>query len=376
LAAVGDSSGPSRRHPVTIELQGRYGLAEVPSLWRTLQSATLRLRAGDQVRVDLSRVDQLDGAAVGVLDHARRELERRGVAFDLASASPNLQELIRSHASAEDVGRGPPEDEGKGLLWHAGRDTIELAREMGLSMVFVGRLARSLPRALRLPASVNWRMVPSLVEHAGADAVPIIALVQFLVGTVTAYEASLQLKRFGATIYIADLVGASIVREFGPLITAVIVTGRTGAAFAAELGTMSVSEEVNALRVLGIDPLRFLVLPRMLALAAVVPFLTLLGDFMGILGGMLIAAFALGITPPEYMSETRSVVFASDIFWGVVKSFAFSLAIGAIACQQGLAASGGASGVGRRTTSAVVSTLVAIICIDSLFAPFVQGRYR
>lgn len=372
---MAESTGTRTRQPVTIELRGRYTLAEVAALWRTLESATHLLGEGDQVRVDLSGVDHADGAAIALLEHARRDLGRRGVAFALASVPDRLQDLIRIHGGPEEVGKEQPRQEGAGLLWRTGQGTVALGREIRKWLAFVGGLVRTLAGAARQPGSVNWRVVPSLFEQAGADAVPIIAGVDFLIGVVTAYEASLQLRRFGATLYVADLVGASVVRELGPLITAVLVTGRTGAAFAAELGTMSVSEEVDALRAMGIDPMRFLVIPRMLAISMALPLLTLLGDCTGIFGGLLLARLTLGMTAPAYMNETRGMIFAPDIFWGVLKSFAFALAIGSIACQQGLAASGGASGVGRRTTSAVVASVTAVICIDALFAPFFRGHY-
>jgi phospholipid/cholesterol/gamma-HCH transport system permease protein len=192
-------------------------------------------------------------------------------------------------------------------------------------------------------------------------------LINFLMGLVMAYQSSAQLKQFGANQYVADLVGVSMTRELGPLMTAIIICGRSGAAFAAELGTMKVSEEVDALRTLGVMPLRYLVMPRMLGLVLVSPLLVLLADAVGIAGGAVVAALSLDITPTAYLIQLKSAVKPSDIVSGLIKGMVFSGAVALISCQQGLATSGGAEGVGRRTTGAVVSILFALIVLDAIF---------
>jgi phospholipid/cholesterol/gamma-HCH transport system permease protein len=205
------------------------------------------------------------------------------------------------------------------------------------------------------------------MERSGADAVPIVLLINFLIGFVMAYQGALQLEQFGASIFVADLVGLSVTRELAPLMTAIIVCGRTGAAFAAELGTMKVSEEVDALRTLGFMPVRFLVIPRVVGLLLVAPLLTLLADAVGILGGVMVGALILDITPTAYWVQTLSAVGGWDVLSGVLKSIVFAGTIAVIACQQGLATSGGAEGVGRRTTSAVVWILFSLILLDAAF---------
>ena len=215
------------------------------------------------------------------------------------------------------------------------------------------------------PRSANWRELPATMERTGADAVPIVVLINFLVGFVMAFQAAVQLKQFGANIFVADLVGISVTRELGPLMTAIVVCGRSGAAFAAELGSMKVNEEIDALRTMGFGPMRYLVLPRTLALILVLPLLTLLADVAGMLGGLVVGVWNLDLTVRGYLNETARVVSLWDISSGLIKSVVFALAIALIACQQGLATTGGAEGVGRRTTSAVVLTLFALILIDA-----------
>jgi phospholipid/cholesterol/gamma-HCH transport system permease protein len=208
------------------------------------------------------------------------------------------------------------------------------------------------------------------MERTGADAVPIVVLINFLVGFVMAFQGAVQLKQFGANIFVADLVALSVARELGPLMTAIIVCGRSGAAFAAELGTMKVSEEIDALRTMGFGPIRYLVLPRTVALMLVMPMLTLLADLVAIGGGLLVGILSLDLTISAYLGETRSALTLWDVLSGVLKSVVFALAISLISCQQGFATTGGAEGVGRRTTSSVVASLFALILIDAGFTVF------
>jgi phospholipid/cholesterol/gamma-HCH transport system permease protein len=197
--------------------------------------------------------------------------------------------------------------------------------------------------------------------------VPIVVLINFLVGFVMAFQGAVQLKQFGANIFVADLVGISVTRELGPLMTAIIVCGRSGAAFAAELGSMKVSEEVDALRTMGFGPMRYLVLPRLVALVLAIPVLVLLADFVGILGGMVVGLTSLDLTVVGYILETKRALSVWDVYSGIVKSVVFGVAIALIACQQGLATTGGAEGVGRRTTSSVVTTFFVLVMLDAGF---------
>jgi phospholipid/cholesterol/gamma-HCH transport system permease protein len=235
---------------------------------------------------------------------------------------------------------------------------------------FFGDMILAVVGLLKEPRTANWREVPHIMERAGADAVPIVSLINFLVGFVMAFQGAVQLKQFGANIFVADLVGLSVTRELGPLMTAIILCGRTGAAFAAELGSMQVSEEIDALRTMGFGPFRYLVLPRAFGLMLAAPLLTLLADLVGIAGGLVVALTSLNLTIGGYVNETRQAVDVWDVFSGVLKSVVFALAIALISCQQGFAAEGGAEGVGRRTTSSVVSILFALILLDAGFTIF------
>jgi phospholipid/cholesterol/gamma-HCH transport system permease protein len=232
---------------------------------------------------------------------------------------------------------------------------------------FFGEMVVSAVGLLRHPRSGHLKEVPSLVERTGADAIPIVVLINFGVGFVMAFQAAKQLKMFGANIYVADLVGLSITRELAPLMTAIIVAGRSGAAFAAEIGTMKVGEEIDALRTIGLRPFAWLVVPRTIALLIVMPFLVLIADLVGVLGGLFVGVTSLDLSVQGYVNETKKAVELWDVEHGLVKSVAFALAIALVACQQGFSASGGAEGVGRRTTSTVVTCLFALVTLDALF---------
>src|SRR5581483_10399324 len=172
----------------------------------------------------------------------------------------------------------------------------------------------------RRPKSVDWRSVPALAERAGMDGVTIVLLLNFLVGFVMAFQSARQLQNYGANVYVADVVGISVTRELAPLMTAIIMSGRSGAAFAAELGTMRVSEEIDALRTMGFAPAPFLILPRVIALAMIAPVLTLIGDIVGVAGGAVVAASSLDVSPRGYLAELKSAIFVSDVWTGLVKS--------------------------------------------------------
>jgi phospholipid/cholesterol/gamma-HCH transport system permease protein len=253
-----------------------------------------------------------------------------------------------------------------GILDQIGRETRAMFGE-SRALDFVGDVVFAGSQALRRPRSVNWADVARLMERAGADGLPIVLMLNFLVGLVTGFQAAVQLQQYGANLYVADLVGLSVTRELAPLMTAIIVAGRSGAAFSAELGTMRVNEEIDALRTLGLDPYHFLVFPRVIALVLVLPLLTILADVAGVAGGLLVALLHLDVPLQAYLLQTRNVVHSWDVFSGILKTVFFATSIALIACQRGLATTGGAEGVGRATTSAVVTSLFAIVVLDAIF---------
>lgn len=213
---------------------------------------------------------------------------------------------------------------------------------------------------------IRWKSTFEQMVRIGVESIPIVCLIAFFVGLIIAMQSAYQLKKFGATIYVANLVAVSIIRELSPLLTAIVITGRSGSAMTAEIGTMKVYEEIDALKTMGFNPVKFLVVPRTLAMLIMLPCLTITADLIGIFGGYLIATFSLDITSIRYIDQTISALVFKDLFSGLVKSVFFALIIAKIGCYEGLIVEGGAEGVGKSTTQSVVTSIFLIIGADVL----------
>src|SRR4051812_36965710 len=311
---------------VRIELRGPLTIEEAPALWMRLSELLENSAGKTRVQIDNSGVTAIDGACTALLVHLRSELKSRGVHCEFTGGSPAVRQLVDLYG-----GRRRPKPRrarrAASAVEQVGRTTVAMFDELLAVLDFFGRLVRAVWFSLRHPRQINFRDIGLTMERAGADAAPIVMLINFLIGFVMAYQSALQLKQFGANIYVADLVGLSMTRELGPLMTAIIVCGRTGAAFAAELGSMKVNEEIDALSTMGFRPMRFLVLPRTLALLLVLPLLTIMADAVGMIGGLVVGRLSLDVSVTAYITETRKAVALWDIFSGVLKSGAFALAI-------------------------------------------------
>jgi phospholipid/cholesterol/gamma-HCH transport system permease protein len=234
-------------------------------------------------------------------------------------------------------------------------------------LTFHGELLLEMARSLLSPRSVRWSNVFSVAETAGVNAVPIVSLVSFLVGLIIAFQAAMLMKIFGAEIYVADLIGLAVIRELGPLISGIVLAGRSGSAFSAELAAMKAAEEVDAISTMGLSPVRELALPRVLAALITTPMVTVIASFMGVLGGSFVL-LAMGYAPGVYWAGAISQVSMAAFFIGIFKSFVFGFTMAAVGCQRGLAAGDGPGAVGMATTSGVVANIVLIVVLDSLFA--------
>ncbi len=362
---LSDAKGEARQ----VSLRGTLTFAGAADIWSRIRTGTATLKEGDEIDFDVSQAGAIDGGTMALLVHLRGELAARGVRAEFTGAAEPIQALIHLYKGDIDATKRKKR-KAESLLAHVGRATVQFFEEVQGVLGFFGSAVLAAFGLLREPRTGNWKAILPTMERSGADAVPIVVLINFLVGFVMGFQGATQLKQFGANLYVADLVGLSVTRELGPLMTAIILCGRSGAAFAAELGSMCVSEEIDALRTMGFGPIRYLVLPRMVALMLVLPLLTLLGDLMGMLGGLVVGISSLGLTFGGYLFETQKAVSMWDVFSGLIKSVVFAMAISLISCQQGFATTGGAEGVGRRTTASVVSILFALIILDAGFTMF------
>ena len=254
------------------------------------------------------------------------------------------------------------------ILARVGLLALEAVAEGRRMLAFLGEITLSFARFLRGKARFRARDFWLLVQQTGADALPIVTLISFLVGTIFAFVGAIQLEKFGATIYVADLVGIAIVREMGAVMTAIVMAGRTGAAFAAQLGTMKVTQEIDALSTMGFDPLDFLVLPRVVALCLMMPLLCLYSDALGVVGGAVIGVFMLKIPLLTYFNETFHAVSLSNLGGGVLKASVYGVLVALSGCLRGLQSGSSSSAVGDAATSAVVTGIVLIISACGLFA--------
>jgi phospholipid/cholesterol/gamma-HCH transport system permease protein len=254
------------------------------------------------------------------------------------------------------------------LLLRLGNSTTGLLQQGGALLRFLGETALAVALSLRQPRRIRLRPIAFNLQSAGLDALPIVGLLAFLLGTVVAYQGANQLRTYGANIFVADLVGLSMLREFAPLITAIIVAGRSGSAYAAQIGTMVVTEEIDAMRTLGIEPQELLVLPKLLALLLALPLLTVFADGCGVLGGMLMAHSKLGVGYGEFLDRFVKAVGVTDYLIGVGKAPVFAAIIVLIGCYQGFRTRGGADSVGRQTTRSVVQSIFLVIMADALFS--------
>ena len=349
---------------LALRFAGAFPASVVPEMRERIRELVGRPREKDKVKIDLdlSGVESMDGSTMAVLLDLRHDLDAQ-----VTGVHDVVQKLYELYDAA---GQRPARKTAPGpesALEQIGREVAGWGDAANAAIDYLGNLLAAALATLRRPANINWGDVTRVMERAGADGVPIVVMITFLVGMVTAFQAIVQLRQFGADIFVADLVALSVARELGPLMTAIIVAGRSGAAFSAELGTMAVSEEVDALRTLRLSPYGYLVYPRVIALVLVVPLLTLIGDLCGILGGLFVSMLRLDITLVAYSQRTTQILDLWDVGSGVLKSVVFGWAIALVACQRGLATRGGAAGVGLSTTSAVVASLFSLVIIDALF---------
>ncbi|BCL74454.1 glycoprotein endopeptidase metalloprotease [Jeongeupia sp. HS-3] len=337
-----------------LALRGRLDADGAAMVWAQARSAVTT-----RCVVDASAVEYCDGAGTALLF----DLIQRGARIDglperyaalLADLQPDKPLIL-------------PEPKPHGIGDEMAAFGQAISSEFRLTMAFVGVFTADIARIFTARGKIRWRNGFAVASSAGADALPIVALVAFLFGVILSFQSAVPMRQFGAELFVADLVGLSLVRELAPLMTAILLAGRTGAAFAAELGTMKVNEEINALITLGLDPFRFLVIPRLLAVALIMPMLTICAEVIG-LAGMAMVMATFDVPFATSLSRATTIVSLSDFFGGLGKSMVFGFFIAAIGCLRGLRTGAGAAAVGESTTRAVVSSIVMLVVVDGLFA--------
>ena len=351
-----------------IEITGNASVEEAVALDRELLNI-LEAQPLKNVKLDLGGLDYLDGAGIAVIRNFVRNCNKfsnNATLINIPSGGKRFLEsrLSDSHATMG-ILDGIDEPDVATQIKHG----ISNLRNSSADMItFIGGVVDAFWSGLRRSGSIKWEGLAKLFEKAGVDAVPIVAALGFLMGCILAFQAAIQLRKFGANIFVADLVSVSICLEMGPLLTSLIISGRSGAGYAAHIGSMQVSEEIDALRVLGIDPILYLVCPRIIAVAIAAPCLTMISNIVGIIGGCVVAGFSLDITPTAYFNQVKRVLEISDVTKGLIKSLVFGIEIASIGCLRGFQVRGGAESVGYATTSAVVTCIFVLTVTNALFA--------
>ena len=353
-------------------LSGRWMADQAPAIEARVTELTDAAR-GESARVliDLSRVERLDTLGAWVLNRTRHQLGEEGLTADFVQARAEHRLLLNEVAYR---GIEAPSEVRQSrvleFLTDMGRAVVEAGRDFSRGISFLGEVVVALVRAVTRPRHFRFPALVHQLEHVAFRGVPIIVLISFLVGCIVAQQGIFQLQRFGAQTFVVNLVGLLILREMGVLLTSIMVAGRSGSAFTAELGSMKMREEIDALRVIGLDPIEVLVVPRLLALVVGLPLLTFLSMMAALFGAGLTSWLYGDISPESFLARLQAAISVTHFLVGMIKAPFMALVIGVIASIEGLAVEGSAESLGRHVTSSVVKAIFMVIVLDGLFAVF------
>jgi len=353
---------------IIVYLKGKLNVKNAATILKALASE-VKTRSPSSLVVDIGQVSVFDDYGALILFELKHLLPVDGGLFRIENVSSKPEKILAQiNFDEQEKCEIPQKKRAVNILVRLGNATIRHMDHTRYMISFIGSVVLSFihvlfhPKALRVGDTVN------AMEKIGVDALPIVALISFLLGLIIAFMSSIQLQQFGANIYVASLVALAMTSELGPIMTAIIVAGRSGSAFAAEIGTMKIYEEIAALFTMGFNPTLFLAVPKILASIIVVPLLTLFSNLFAIAGGLVVGVLMLGLTPGTYISQTIETLTLFDVMWGLTKSVIFAILIAWVGCLRGFQTRGGAAGVGNAATSAVVTSIFLIVLFDSIFA--------
>lgn len=350
----------------TASCHGAWNIHGIVDLDKSLRS--VHWPATKQLIIDGSGITSMDSSGAWRLYKLVDALNKRGYITTLVGFSLDQQHLLALITDQFKELKPIKKPKRGNWLILLGKKTVTAGHQFASYASFIGEMATILMRHVERPFRFHWNYLIKVIETAGFQALPIIALLSFMIGIVLAYQMGLQLRDYGANIYVVDLIGVAVLREFGPLLTAIMVAGRSGSAFTAQLGTMQVNEEIDALKIMGLTPGELLVLPRLGGLLIALPLLTIWADIFGVIGGMLMSKGLLNISFAEFLHRFQQQVKLRSLIIGVGKAPVFALIIGSIGCFQGFQVIGSAESVGYRTTKSVVQAIFMIIVADAAFS--------
>ncbi|TGL87648.1 ABC transporter permease [Leptospira congkakensis] len=348
-----------------IHLPATLTASETGKDW-TAFSEILKKSPPRKVTVLANHLEESDSSGISFLKLIRLECEKKRIQFVLLG----LDEKFKYRLSVSEDDSKKNKDTLANSLRRSekiGKLTIDSLLEFKYLITFTGELTVSFWRSFLHPSKIRWMDTFRVAESMGVNAFPIIAMIGFLLGLIMSFQSAIPMRRFGAEIFVANLVGLSLFRELGPLMTAFILSGRSGSAFAAELGTMKVSEEIDALTTMGLPPVQFLIIPRLVASLIMTPLLTIVFNFFGLIGGAVVL-ISFGFPLVTFINQVNLAVGLSDILGGLLKSYFFGMIIASIGCYRGLKTASGAGAVGESTTSAVVGSIILVSILDGIFS--------
>jgi phospholipid/cholesterol/gamma-HCH transport system permease protein len=359
-------TAPSGDAPARLALTGHLDAYSIADVWARARAALTQF-AHTPVVVDAAGVDYCDGAGIALLVDLLRQPRPPHAPVRIERLAPRYQTLLDQFDPGAFRDRPAHHHRALSFTERLGRAASTTLDNLRSAVAFVGEVGAGVAAAVRHPGRVRWGDTWLVAQRLGVEGLPIVSLVGFLMGVILAFQSAIALRKFGAEILVADLLGISLLRELGALMTAILLAGRTGAAFAAEIGTMKVNEEIDALVTMGLEPARFLVVPRILAALLMTPLLTLYSILIGLVGGGLVM-MSFDIPVALYRNELFAFVTMTDFLGGMAKTFVFGLIVAWVGCLRGLQTRSGAAAVGLSATSAVVTAIVLIVVADGIFA--------
>lgn len=355
-----------RDDTLVVRLSGRLDYDGIADIWQKCVSKVAGV-SSVKITVDAAGVDYLDGAGTALLREFKHVAEENDKNFELTGLAGRLENIYRMMEMDTPVGSKQKKYNFRRIVADIGSAATDIFSDIVEQVSFIGQIFASMLVLVRNPKRMRWRDFFLTAENAGANAVGIVALLGFLIGLILAFQSAVSLKRFGAEVYVADLVSISVIRELGPLITAIILAGRSGSAFAAELGTMKINQEVDALKTMGIDPVVFLTTSRLSSAILVTPVLTMFANIFALIGCGVVMV-SLGFPVSTYLDRIDYMVSMTDFLGGTVKAFVFGFVVAAVGCLRGFQTTSGATAVGNAATRAVVSGIILIVVVDGIFA--------
>ena len=349
-----------------LAISGPLNVETVSAARRQIQARLTAARAAS-IEIDASGIDRGDMSGMALIYELSQGQLTSGVRAGVTGLKPEFATLLAAFPSRESIGELAAHPVRKSLPEEIGAETVSVLSDLREQLTFLGSAVQAFAAVLRRPRTMRWREVAVVFEKAGVNAVPIVSLISFLTGVIIAFEAAQPLAMFGAQAYTADIIGIVMIREFGPIFTAIILAGRSGSAFAAEIGTMKVNEELDALTTMGLEPMRVLVVQRILAGTLLMPALTAFAMLTGVAGGVVVM-LGMGFPLAQVWSHLTNSVDVSDVLVGTFKALVFGAIVSGLGCLRGMQTKQGPSAVGDSATRAVVSGILMIIVVDAVFA--------